>query len=190
LILSVLAVLIFSSCNKRLCKNIDCGHGICEYGICECEDGWKIDSDGKCLKQELCFGVDCGHGVCFSSDGTCQCDPNYELDSLGRCNRLWREKFLGTWLGSHINDNNDTIGPYSMTVTPVTSDIQKVQINNFCDYTCAFTGTGLVVNALVSFQTNLGFSVPTVPELQHRDNGITSMNRIVQSPSGSAKVVN
>ncbi len=157
LFLGTILLLGFSSCRKTLCKNVDCGHGVCAYGICECEEGWGIGADGKCTKEQLCFGVDCGHGTCDVTDGSCLCDLDYELDTNGKCNRLWREKFLGTWTGSHIDDNNDTVGPYTMIVTAVSSDIQKVQISNFVNYLCGFTGTGLVVNGRVTFEERMAY---------------------------------
>jgi hypothetical protein len=155
---TLILLLSFSSCfKKRLCKNVDCEHGICEYGICQCADGWLADGEGKCTIKEPCFGIDCGHGTCNLADESCTCDPNYELDSLGKCNQALREKFLGTWTGSHITSLQDTVGPYSMTFTEVSSDIRKVQISNFGNYYCGFTGAGLVVTGQVPISQTVGY---------------------------------
>ncbi len=144
----LLLLLCFSSCLKTLCKDVDCGaHGYCNLGECVCDAGWDYDSYGNCTDSLECYNVDCGHGYCNASVGGCVCDLGWEIGTDGKCSRLWREQFLGNWQGSHITGAGDTVGPYTMTVVPTATETNQVQIQNFLNYSCSFTGTTLRVNA-------------------------------------------
>jgi hypothetical protein len=202
--LQVLVFGLFACCiaacgGDRFCKNVDCGHGTCEDGLCACETGWTIGSDNLCSERIPCADVDCGHGTCNLVDELCDCDYYYEKDSTGKCTVAWRDKFLGSWQGTHISDAGDTVGPYTMVITPSTSEIQTVQIGNFCNWQCL--GSGAIVNAeagtsTLSFFQNFCPSISAIsgtvvpPDPQHLYFNVTiySSNPAVQIAGLFAKI--
>ena len=58
----------------RPCRDISCGHGVCNNGQCVCNAGY-IGS--ACLTQDLCYGISCNsRGVC--NKGQCDCNAGYK----------------------------------------------------------------------------------------------------------------
>lgn len=114
---------------------MDCGpHGTCDLGECECDAGWQLGTDGTCSDPIPCYGKDCGHGDCNDFDDVCVCDLYWELSDDSTCNTPQREKFLGTWMGSHAEDGT-TVGPYTMTIN-TGLEVQDILITNFLNKSC------------------------------------------------------
>ncbi|XP_037129930.1 N-acetylglucosamine-1-phosphodiester alpha-N-acetylglucosaminidase [Syngnathus acus] len=59
--------------HPRRCRPADCGgHGICEDGVCRCQEGWR----GAGCESAVCQPPFCGpHGVCTA--GGCVCDAGW-----------------------------------------------------------------------------------------------------------------
>lgn len=146
-----LLLLLSTSCNPfSKCKESECGeHGDCKKGSCECEPGWAKDVTGKCELEELCYLKDCGpNGNCNDPNGNCDCNENYQVGASGKCDKLWRDSFIGTWYGSHL-DGNVNHGPYSFTISANSAAITRITIDNFCDWDCATFNAPLSVIATV-----------------------------------------
>jgi hypothetical protein len=86
--------------------------------------------------RDPCKDVECNNGVC--EEGTCKCDAGYEGTN---CETAVRTKFLGTYAFSeNCNTGQDS---YTVTITTVDADIQKIRISNIYD-------AGLSTEATVS----------------------------------------
>jgi hypothetical protein len=83
-----------------------------------------------------CKNVECNFGTC--EEGTCKCDVGYEGTN---CDAAVRTKFLGTYAFSeNCNTGQDS---YTVTITTVDADIQKIRISNIYN-------AGLATEATVS----------------------------------------
>jgi hypothetical protein len=139
LLLATLLILLSSACNPfSTCKQSECGeYGDCRKGACECEPGWAKDVSGKCELEDLCYLKDCGpNGTCNNPNGNCDCNENYQVGPSGKCDKLWRESFIGTWYGSHV-ENGGNVGPYTMTISANSASINGIKIDNFGNRNCA-----------------------------------------------------
>jgi hypothetical protein len=58
------------------CQTMNCNHGTCDKGACECEANWV----GMHCSSNPCLGIDCGYGSCMSineNSTLCVCDRGW-----------------------------------------------------------------------------------------------------------------
>ncbi|MCB9063767.1 MAG: calcium-binding EGF-like domain-containing protein [Chitinophagales bacterium] len=87
--------------------------------------------------KDACKDVTCNNGgTCIN--GTCACPDGYEGTN---CETITREKFLGTWKGSDVCNNNT----YNVTLTvSSSSDEVRALVNNPGGFGNSITITGRV----------------------------------------------
>ncbi len=159
LLFGIFTVVLYTSCNKNSCKNINCLHnGYCVMGECRCPSGYTGE---RCeTKIDLCKDVICQNGgKCL--DGTCNCptgysgknceikyDPCKNITCMNnatcidgtcycpdgfegeRCELQSRIKFTTGWLADDEAENGSQLGTYTLNVVPNGAILREVAIEN------------------------------------------------------------
>lgn len=178
--LLIICLILFglSSCDSSspadLCDGIDCGQfGTCVDGECECEAGYFIDpTSGICISPCDTIEPCPENSTCFPSIASCRCNLCFDEDEFGNC-VTWKEKFLGTWHGYHIEQTGpltvDTSDMYIISISVAFADTNRLVISNFMNLTCSSTGQPVSVESfcrernMEGFYTNCNEWMPSDP---------------------------
>lgn len=91
----------------------------------------------SCFEPSLCEKVDCGsHGQCDEADGKCLCTTGYEIGTDRKCNTETRTKFLGTWNATETCIPQTTNPLFTVGISPIAADMNKVRIAGFANFPC------------------------------------------------------
>jgi len=131
--------MLLMSCNSDPCEDVVCGQDQdCEEGICKCKNGLLLNNNGVCTRDNACFNFDCGtNGTCFEHTvgvPYCSCDDGYEWDNSEKCNQVIRDKFLGTWMGTHTVWGT-TSSAYTINIV-ADSEVSNATVSNIMDLDC------------------------------------------------------
>lgn len=126
----------------------------------------------SCIKDDFCRGVECGsHGQCDQADAKCVCETGYEIGTDRKCNTETRTKFLGTWNATETCLPQTTNPTFTIGISPIAADINKVRIAGFVNFPCA--SDSLIMIAEVKDSTLVKFT-----ESCTKINLITSSGKI------------
>jgi len=144
--------MLLLSCNNDPCEDVVCGNNQeCEEGTCKCRGGLLLDDNGVCSPDNACFNYDCGNGTCIfniAGEPFCSCDTGYEWDGDDRCNIVIRDRFLGTWMGTHTA-NGTTSSSYTISIT-ANSEVSEATVTNVMDLACPGSNDEVDMNLIFS----------------------------------------